>query len=1462
MGSRHDLAIFAASAVAAVCLSTGRAGERGQPTREQAAEASRQVLARLRAEGLTKDKCYLKGRLIKGGSNAGTLWPYSVKAFPYKWNFDDGTLCGAVPGEGIADHRVEGGVLKFAADKKASFGCYPCKLLTVGEPGERIDASSRGGKTPFAEKRVTHAVRPTVLAAVTIAPGAGTEGTRDEADPEAHSISSYFPELDADAVAIHSLSGTKGVWQCSTDGGETWQDVGEVSERKALFLSMDDRLRFSIGSALTDTAHLSWGNIVPGRAGLLFGYNKGAQPFVPTITGIRLRMRQSLRTSRWTASVKPLSGERSGSDAGVAEGTDWQIVTIPFEEAAVPPYTGVRVETTTPGNKVEIDWIEPCVESHHCYRKEITLPAPVRWAKCSISAEQLFRLRINGKTAVESPPVTRLEQIWNYELDPKLFRKGRNVIGAECSIWWSGMVLVDAALLCRDGTYVRLDSDTTWKFKRKWTFNDQPWNGNWSRPDYEAGAWKNVMEGDFPAAQPEDEVRKHWFNPSWKGRLMARPADGRAQPVYGSKEKVEIAVRVPAREGQAQAVTWELHDEMGDGFHARDRLVKQGRLELREDAGDARDVAGVIAFRPGELPHNHAYALVLHYLEDGKEVEEYRCELAVCGPVKQPVVGNPAKYTDGMDLKLVWELDAADRPAEGKFISCNGVGDPVSSPAITTPLGRFRQTNTERNDVSSWGGGPTNYISFKYEMANPGRPHVAIAEYPDDTIRCQEMRLTEAFPADTPYYSGGAAVTELGNHTVVLGVEAPLSHQLREHHVLFFPSEKIGTVTFFSIGGIRQAWKPECAARVGRIRIYEITNDVPARRIVDAPGKPKWIGQQHEAGPRQVMQSCFASPIHAYFRTQLIASETPYFYRNWIVTCINQIKRMRFAGENAFYCGQLMYNHVLYPSIYSDTTAFGYAYAGSLRDYGVLMARMFEENGMALFTGLEMLGINHLTLGCSDDDVGRGVDTLAQVDKHGRQQLWRRSSLHPNWIRPEARKHFETVAKELISLYGQERGWKGIELQVNEALGPSWISDGTDPWFCSYDDYTIALFEKETGIEVPVDRRDRKRFGKRHAWLLANAREDWTAWRTAKMAELYEWLRDELKREREDLTLVFFPQAMSYIVPSTEEKPKDALPSIFDYSRRGGMDLERVKADPGMILAMNVQCAPDAVAWMAGQHSIRSRCWNRADRFITPFSNDGQNGLTVRYNWYEAQPRSPTGWVWDYSGTESWPYSEDRYFADYWVNAFVRSNPSLIVHSLMDATVWMGREPSMSCFAQAFRSIPVAKYTRLAGNGRDRNVWIQTARYGDDVYGYIANPQWWDVKASLTFAENARVTDLILGEPLDGNTWNLDLPPYTVRTFRTDGGAGAEAVLSCSAQVSLQGQAATVDLLEQYDALPTAARPRGLAQMLESVRQSEKKGDCSAAFDALVLFQAISPVVLERNPETGWGAGFRVRIEE
>ncbi len=70
-----------------------------------------------------------------------------------------------------------------------------------------------------------------------------------------------------------------------------------------------------------------------------------------------------------------------------------------------------------------------------------------------------------------------------------------------------------------------------------------------------------------------------------------------------------------------------------------------------------------------------------------------------------------------------------------------------------------------------------------------------------------------------------------------------------------------------------------------------------------------------------------------------------------------------------------------------------------------------------------------------------------------------------------------------------------------------------------------------------------------------------------------------------------------------------------------------------------------------GQRVGMGRFLAQRDSSLAPFANDGRNGVAVRYNWYEAQPLGPLGWLWDYTATEAWPYPQDDYFADYWINS-------------------------------------------------------------------------------------------------------------------------------------------------------------------------------------------------------------------
>ncbi len=1136
------------------------------------------------------------------------------------------------------------------------------------------------------------------------------------------------------------------------------------------FNVQDGKLAFETAAG---EAYINWGSVIPSQGPLSWGYPDRDGYAPPLLSGIRLRIRQSLPESRWWIAVPGIGRRKTlKSEVATLQGADWQeIVMGRFNMGG--PWPALQLGTDTPGNRVEIDWAVPVCDGQLVpMRKVLDLPAKVLWARCSIAAKvEGTEVFINGRRALRTYPKSGEAELWNYELDPRYFVRGSNTVVIETvQSCGSAAVLFDAALLCEDGAYIRFDSDETWKIPsrvlqaeygrwRSHDFDDSAWNApRVSRPAKRDGRWVESDDDEEYFYSSITSDRRFYFNPSWKGQIMAAPLDDRVQPVFGGSEPVELRVTAPYRAGATQELFYAIYDEMGNDLVPADKLVTRGAVQLHR-AGAFH--AGEISLAPGTLPPNTAYKLALALHENGREIERYDYEIAVCGPLNLPEIANPANYTDGMDLKLVWELDAAAEHDPENFISALGDATEAPAPVITTPLGKFRTTNPDKIAKTA-GGCDANFISFRYRIDNPGRPHVAIAEYPDDTVRFQEMRLNDGFIA-----TGDNAIT-IGNDAVVIGAPTPPSHTLQQHHALFFPNDPIGTMTFFGIGN-RNFYQPSHAARVGKLRIYEILNDVPARKITDAPGPRRWFGQHPEAGARQIVTSCFTGPAASYFKTHcMLANHSPYFYRNWMVAYRNMVRRMRFAGENAYFMGQAMYGNLLFPSRYANYSAYDYGQSpGQMRDSGVLMAKMFEENNLGWFSSLQLTRLPAIEKTCTDEAVAAGADTLGVITRDGRQVEGFRG-ITPNWLRPECLEVYQTMVNELLELYGREPGWRGIKLYLNEANGPAWAT-WEDPLMSSYDDFTIALFEKQTGINIPVDRTDGKRFEKRYQWLAAHARPAWVRWRADKMSEIYAWTRDRLAQTRSDLNLLLFVQLEKSI------QPDPAAPATNTAAERAleyGFDLERLKAEPNMIVAMCVPGAADAITPLLADRTAYpvNLAAARDTPYLAELANDGKNGIAFRTGWYEPQPRTPARWVWPKSNhqlaAEAWPFSAGASLAENWVNIFIRSSPALIINSMQDLHMWNGREFYTGRFAQACRSIPIAAYKRITGVDLDEDLWVAAGKYGNDVYGYVANPFWWKTTAILSVGAGIAMEDLISGDKINAGEWSLDLDGYEIRTFR------------------------------------------------------------------------------------------------
>ncbi len=1203
-------------------------------------------------------------------------------------------------------------------------------------------------------------------------------------------------------------------------------------------LVKDGKLAFTTGAG----SSLAWGTLAAGKKPLRIGFDITGQCRnyrYPKMTpmAIRVRMRQSLPESTWKAAVrtspaanvyamqseKPKRVVTGSSGDVIVKGTEWQtvVLSIPYTRGKgkvdlQPPYDGVRISTSTPGNKIEIDWVDMAVQKVSAqFRKVINIPAKVRWAKISVSAFSNYRIYVNGKRVVpDHYPAVMYAQLWNREIDPKLFKPGKNVIAVDCPALKENFsaFMLDGALLCEDGSYLRFDSGEDWK-ANQWQSGK-----TWMLSGYDDSAWKKPA---YYERLVKHDIFSYWFNPSYKGQIAVCPGDGRSEPVFGSREVVKLNIEIL---GKSPQLSYRVIDEMGDYFEIGNKEVDKGIIYLKQQGSVW---IGKIILK--NLAANHAYAVDLQLKDSGKTVETRRYEIAVCGPVRLPKVKNPKTYTDGMKLKLVWESDPTAELSKDKVLCCDFRGReiPLSKTSVVdTSIGKWRQTPV----------GERALLSFKYTIQNPGRPHVVIADYPADSFRCQSIRMEDCMPelAIRGRLRPALPIMQLGNDGYQLGGYNPLTHTVNQHHVLFFPNKNNGFVSFMTwfpmscLRNRRSAEDKKIAVRVGKIRIYEILNDVPEKIMPETPGDYKCFGQQTERGPSQILQSCFQAPAAAYFKYQGF-SNTPYFYRNWMVSYINLIKRMKFDGTNTHYLGQFMYSGTLHPGKWSFGTNLAYNQSGSLRNYGILMARMMHENNMGWFSCLELMGLPCFIPEYSDEEIRSGAETLAQVTKDGKKMQSftanGQSVIIPNWIHPKVRKQYENYIDEQIRLYGIEKGWKGVLLSINEVLGPAWFSL-RDPYLTSYDDYTIGLFEKETGVKIPVKKTDRNRFPKRYKWLMDNAKPQWTKWRCDKMNGIYQWTAKRLKQARPDLKLIVYPQAMNYIVPKPGQKT--ARP-IYDYGKRCGMDLKWLKDNPDIILSMNVQCT--------NRNDRRESVFR--DECLIPFANDTKNGVAVRYNWTEIDLDWPKRWglcqghkLWNHTTVETWMHAPGNYFGDYYVNALARSNPSMVVQPLSDIALWQGHELELSRIAAGYLSLPNAKYSRLTGKGRDKNLWIQVARFNGDIYGYIVNPQWWKAKIRMKLSPGTEIISLINGKAIKAPELKLLLKPYAMATFKVKGAKDLDVIKSCEFTIDKNDLDKVNKLLDGYAA---AAKNDAGKSLVNECRKAIQNSEYNKAWKQMLL---------------------------
>ncbi len=1052
-----------------------------------------------------------------------------------------------------------------------------------------------------------------------------------------------------------------------------------------------------------------------------------------------------------------------------------------------------------------------------CYRKVFELPAAPREAALVFFMQGRGGYRITANDRTLSEPregVLQLGALQTFDVT-EVLRPGRNVItfSRSCQAWTHSWLSVEGIAHCEDGSTARILTDG--------------WEGGWNLPD----GWRNpdaAPEGMGPVEEYNRPLRgapDNIFRRPYLGPIRVTPADHDSRepmpdPIYDEGKGIRLEVALLNRQ-QAEpqpVLTAEIFDERN-----RTALGTE-TLSLWKDG--ALDLQGRLELEP--LPQG-AYRIRFRLTQGEEEVDRRDYEIAVVGQIPQRVVQG-TDYKDGLDLKAVWHVNCAAEPKEGTFVASNANfvrRDPelwkeLETEIIRSPAGAYRQL--VRN-------GNMDFFSYRYTVQNLFKPHLAVVRWPDDARRsfiCHVTEKSSGYPESRRYryfhnYGYQRAEASVITNNDLLPKR---SNRMRDLHLLFWPNAAEGAVT---VCNVRGAEKPAAAASM---TIYEITNDIPALQVADAGDR--WIGYQSERGPWTLASNCYAGPLGPYFLTHLGLRDHPEFLHNWYGTVENWIKAMKFAGQNLYLMGHFMYQGSLYPS---ELWRHGYnqnAYSGGdvIRDNLPLMLRMFERNEMVMVSNLEHLTVPALVAKQpTPQKIRDGVEhrfmvgrwgTLCPLhsSRHGGSGFSEGDVRWPavNYFHPENQERLIAFVEEPAKRYGRFPAWKGVCILLSRVFGPmdpALLRDD-EPLNWGYEDYTINLFEEETGIDVPVDPETPERFELRCHWIRENVKEEWIEWRCSRYTDLLLRMRDAVRKHRPDAKFyIILGEPMDRgILDGHWDNPEEITRQTL---REFGFDLAALRNERRIVVNQTYSVVGSGMTFARGPEDQAWREQTMNQDFQNLFANDNRGGAFIKGSipHYGNYTFPEDKWLWT-SVRNRQGYFWSTFLTETFVNVMARSDPTWMPHTWMDVSQSMGRWHDHRIFARAYRTLPNGDYERLAGNGLDRGIWVSQLEKDGSAWLYAANLHWWAKEVTLRFPERAQVRDLIRNEPVkmvDG-AWRFHLDPYSVQTIKVEG--ARRAVLS--AEVEIPGRELRTVLLPETRRLISEHE-----EMLSRARLREKE---------------------------------------
>ena len=628
------------------------------------------------------------------------------------------------------------------------------------------------------------------------------------------------------------------------------------------------------------------------------------------------------------------------------------------------------------------------------------------------------------------------------------------------------------------------------------------------------------------------------------------------------------------------------------------------------------------------------------------------------------------------------------------------------------------------------------WFAYKVGVPEKQRLYQIEVDYPDDALRTYVIAVREAAGTAT-----GPAIAYPTAGGVDSGGEFSLSNTMLTHTLLHWATTTdLRVLIIPTVDGRRAA--------AARIRVYQVEGELP---LLDTPviGGRAFANWYEEGG----------SVLGVYNAPDKTMSGMLTAAERWART-------IRHIGGDTLWMTMVVYQFGLYPSNYNVSTGGPYS-----PDFVRAILMKCEKYGMR-FIGEFHPEARELDwpLYADPGRLHRAYNRNGAVKSKSTDPLY-----NPLW--PKNQEWYLGMIGEFVDRYKDSPAFKGISLRLMTWVNPGLNNFHSIDW--GYDDYTIGLFEKETGKSIPVDAGDTARFARRYDWLLANARDEWLDWRCRKITEIYRKIAARTQQARPDL-LVF-----------------------SDYMMEGVADPREIGVDPVKLQAISgvVLVGGDFRYGRRGNETITQKTRDclldpaEIRRFAAP---DGRCAFIDSAHYMEATgvvaPPAALGFPADTK--TSWMSGvvnpAGRHSIERWAIQLAETDTAFLADGGNAYTVG---QPVLREFLREYRALPDVAFTpvesardpvavwvsggaRESSESKESNHSIPANLSKNDFLFYAVNRERYPVKVRITLKNPGKVERLTTKEAVELKNGALafDLKPYELRTFSTDKDAAIATV--------------------------------------------------------------------------------------